>query len=143
MKILECNEPNNNVDFLCNIINRLDIDNSKYKWAISDLDLIPVFHGDYNGIGGEEKESMSYKFLQKIEREGVVVLDRYELYDILEDTQTIRNGVFICLQKQHSIDVNTYRPKVERDKAEELYDNRAECEIRILDGGCFLFYNAK
>lgn len=96
MKILECNEPNNNVDFLCNIINRLDIDNSKYKWAISDLDLIPVFHGDYNGIGGEEKESMSYKFLQKIEREGVVVLDRYELYDILEDTQTIRNGVFIC-----------------------------------------------
>lgn len=137
MKILECSKPNDNIYFLHDIMDGLDINQSNYKWVISDLNLVPAFHGDYSGIGGEENESISYKFLQRMEQEQVVILDGDELYCILEDTQTIRNGVFICLEKQYVIDTQTYRPKVESSNPDQLYDKRAICELRILDGGLF------
>lgn len=137
MKVFECEESNDNTYFLLNILRELQIDKSKYKWGVSDLDLVPVFHGDYNGTGGAVSESISYGFLQKIEREKVAVIDDDERSVILNDTQTIRNGVFICLDKAYKVDIHTYHPKVERDDIEKLYDDRAKHEIRILDGDLF------
>ena len=137
MKILECLEPNNNVYFLSEILNDLNVDKSKYKWVIADLDLIPVFHGDYSGIGGEETENEVCRFLKSVEQEKVIIVNVNELYNILNDTQTVRSGVFICLNKQDSIDVNTYRPKVECNNADQRYDERAKYEVRILDGSLF------
>lgn len=137
MKVLECSEPNDNISFLYDIINSLNIDKLKYKWVISDLDLVPIFHGDYSGIGGEERESVSYNFIKRIEKEKVIVLNSDELFTILKDTQTIRNGVFICLAKEYDIEADTYRPRVESNKSNQMYDERAKYEIRILDGDLF------
>lgn len=137
MKVCKCHEPNDNVDFFCKIIESLNANLSDYKWVISDLDLVPLFCGDFSGIGGEESESVAYNFLKRAEQEKVVIINVDEMYIILEDTQVIRNGVFICLNKQDSIDIHTYRPKVESNSPEKMYDNRAKCEIRILDGELF------
>lgn len=137
MKTFECNDGNDNIFFLYDLINDLKIDKSKYKWIISDLDLIPIFHGDISGVGGIEKKRIAYEFVKRIEQEKVIVLDSDELYKVLEDTQSIRNGVLICLEKRYSIDVDTYRPTVESNNVEQIYDERAKCEIRILDGDLF------
>lgn len=140
MKVLECNEPNDNISFLYDIINNMNIDKLKYKWVISDLDLVPIFHGDYSGIGREESESVSYNFIKRIEKEKVIVINSDELFTILKDTQTIRNGVFICLAKEYDIETNTYRPRVESNKSNQMYDERAKYEIRILDGDIFFIF---
>lgn len=72
--------------------------------------------------------------MRKIELEKVVVVGIDEIYDIFEDTQTIRNGVFICLNSEDEIELDTYRPRVEGKDRNQFYDERAKCEIRILDG---------
>lgn len=68
MKVFECQDPNDNTDFLCKLLNDLDVDKFKYKWVISDLELIPIFHGDYSGIGGNEIQSTAAKFMEKVEQ---------------------------------------------------------------------------
>ena len=137
MKVFECQDPNDNTDFLCKLLNDLAVDKFKYKWVISDLELIPIFHGDYSGIGGNEIQSTAAKFMEKVEQEKVAIVDTDEMYGILEDTQTIRNGVFVCLNKQDSIDIRTYHPRVECGNVDQLYDKRARHEVRILDGSLF------
>lgn len=137
MRVLECYEPNDNTHFFGEILKGLNIDEAKYKWVISDLNLIPIFHGDYSGIGGKEPQGIAYHFMERVEREKAVIVDINEMYNILEDTQSIRNGVFICLSRQDDIDIRTYHPKVECDCTDQLYDERAKCEVRILDGSLF------
>lgn len=137
MRIYECGEPNANIPFFINIIKSLNIDIIKYKWVVSDLDLIPVFHGDYSGVGGNETDSLSYRFIKKIEHNKIVIIDSYELFNLLQDTQSIRNGVFICLENHYNIDLDNYTPKVECKNTNQPYDSRAKYEIRILDGGLF------
>ena len=137
MTILECDEYNNNSYFLKDIIRNMNINMAKCKWIVADLDLIPLFNGDYSGIGGASFFNIAHDFCTKIEKEKIAVLNNKELFEILEFTQTVRNGVFICLEEKYSIDINTYCPSVESRKPEEMYDNRAKCEIKILDGELF------
>lgn len=137
MKIYECNQCNDNSSFLSDVINSMNIDQSKYKWIITDLDLVPIFDGDYSGIGRKASENVAYKFCKKIEQEKIAILNYCELLAVLKETRTIINGVFICLEKQNFVNFNTYRPKVESDVPQRMYDSRAKCEIRILDGELF------
>lgn len=137
VKVYEYYEPNANIPFLLEIINGLNMDKMRYKWVISDLDLVPIFHGDYNGVGGNEEDSLSYRFIKRMELDKVVIMDSDELFEILKDTQTIRNGVFICLENSFSVDLDDYHPKVECENTYKPYDSRAKCEIRILDGDLF------
>ncbi|MDE6420826.1 MAG: hypothetical protein K2K87_09905 [Lachnospiraceae bacterium] len=137
MKVIECIEPNDNIYFVRKVFDDLKIDKANYKWVISDLDLVPMYHGDYSGIGGEEKKSVAFDFVRKMEQEKVAIVDIDEMYCIFEDTQTIRNGVFICLSNEYDIEMDTYRPKVEGRNTNQFYDERAKYEIRILDGSLF------
>ena len=134
MKIIKCPEPNDNIFFVSKLFNDLKLCKKGYKWVVSDLDLVPVEQGDYSGIGGKAKNSTAYDFMKKMERDKVAVINLDELYDIFEDTQTIRNGVFICLNDKDEINMDTYRPRVEGKNTNQIYDERAKCEIRILDG---------
>lgn len=143
MKIFECNECNNNSYFLSDIIKSMNIDYSKYKWIIFDLDLVPIFHGDYCGMGGEVPQSAAYKFLKKMEKDKIAVLSYSEMLMILEDTRTISKGVFICIKKEYGINTDTYCPGVESDRPEEMYDNRSEYEIRVWDGELFFILEKK
>lgn len=142
MRVFECNECNNSY-FLRAIINDMKLDETRYNWVISDLDLVPVFKGDYSGIGAEETQSVAYEFLKKIEREKISIINSRKLYSILEDTRTINNGVFICIEKEYNINVDTYRPIVECNKPNEMYDTRAEYEIRILERELFFVLEKK
>lgn len=56
MKIIKYPEPNDNISFVIKLFNDLKISKKDHKWVISDLDLVPVAHGDYSGIGGMEKK---------------------------------------------------------------------------------------
>lgn len=137
MKVIECPEPNDNICFVRKVFDDLKFDKVNYKWVISDLDLIPIYHGDYSGIGVKEKNSVAFDFVKKIEREKVVIVNIDEMYGIFEDTQTIYNGVFICLKNEDDIQMDTYRPRVEGRNTNQFYDKRAKYEIRILDGSLF------
>lgn len=46
-------------------------------------------------------------------------------------------------KKEYSINTDTYRPRVESDRPEEMYDNRSEYEIRVLDGELFFILEKK
>ena len=76
-------------------------------------------------------------FQKEIEQEKVVIVNIDEMYGIFEDTHTIRNGVFICLNNEYDINTDTYRPRVEGRNTNQFYDERAKFEIRILDGSLF------
>lgn len=58
VKVIKCIEPNDNIYVVRKIFDDLKIDKANYKWVISDLDLVPRYHGDYSGIGGEEKKAL-------------------------------------------------------------------------------------
>ena len=60
---LEYEDSNNNSDFLIEQIQAVQLQMKNCIWMVSDLDLIPVFEGDYSGVGGEEKYSCSYELL--------------------------------------------------------------------------------
>lgn len=137
MKLYECGEPNNNIPFFISILNSLNFDKNDYKWVVSDLELIPIFHGDYSGTGSNDTHSLSYCFVKRTEHSKIVIIDSFELFNVLKDTQSIRNGVFICIENHFNIDINNYRPKVECKNTNQPYDSRAKYEIRILDGDLF------
>lgn len=136
MKTLECDNPNNNSFYLIKLINNLTELTENYYWIIADLDLIPIFKGDYSGIGNERDDGVAYTLLKTIEKSKVVSLDYDQLMQILYDTLTVRNVVLTCFEKSCNIDLNTFRPRVE-SASKKMYDSRAKYEIRILDGELF------
>lgn len=136
MKILECDNPNNNSLYLIKLINNLTELTENYYWIIADLDLIPIFKGDYSGIGSERDDGVAYTLLKTIEKSKAVSLDYDQLMRILYDTLTVRNVVLTCFEKSCKIDLNTFRPSVE-SASKRKYDSRAKYEIRILDGELF------
>lgn len=136
MKILECDDSNNNSSYLIDVINSLTEQKENYYWIIADLDLIPIFKGDYSGIGNKREEGVADTLLKKIEKNEVVSLDYEQLIQILYDTLTVRNVVLTCFKKSCKIDLSTFRPRVE-SASKKMYDSRAKYEIRILDGNIF------
>ncbi len=136
MKILECSNSNNNSSFLIQLINDLTTIKNDCYWAVTDLDLVPVFQGDYSGVGEEQEEGVSYSLLKRIENSKVEILNYEELIKILKDTLTIRNAVLACFDHSYKVNIDSFRPKVETE-SQKLFDCHAKYEIRILDG--FLF----
>lgn len=136
MKTLECDNPNNNSFYLIKLIDNLTELKENYYWIIADLDLIPIFKGDYSGIGNERDEGIAENLLKTVEKSKAVRLDYEQLMQILYDTLTVRNAVLTCLEKSCKVDLNTFRPRVESE-SKKMYDSRAKYEIRILDGELF------
>lgn len=133
MKILECSNSNANSSYIMQLINESTLSNSECYWVIADLELVPAFHGDYSGIGGEQEESKAYSLLKRIESSKVEVVDYIQLIEILEDTLTIRNAVLDCFDLSYEVNLDSFRPKVESE-SKKLFDSHAKYEIRILDG---------
>ncbi len=136
MKVLKYDDANNNSEYLVNLIKSMTDLKTKCYWALSDLDFVPFFHGDYSGIGIMEKKWPAYTALEEYEKNNVIILDYKQLMQFLEDVQTLRNAVIICLEDNYKIDINNFHPKVESQN-KDMYDNRAIYEIRILDGDLF------
>lgn len=138
MELITCANPNDNSDFLLELINKTEYyKNNDYYWVITDLDLIPRFHGDYMGNGGAVSEEIAYSFLKNYENAGIAIMRYNELVNLLKDSQCIRNAVIICFNNQVFIDTNTFRPKVESNNPNKLSHAEAEMEVRILDGDLF------
>ena len=69
MTLLKCDNSIDNAVFLADIIRNFDVDKNNYCRVISDLDLIPSFHGDYSGIGRTTEPTAAYIFLSEIQRQ--------------------------------------------------------------------------
>lgn len=144
MEIITFKNPNDNSDFLLELINRTEYCNSDdYYWVITDLDLTPRFHGDYMGNGGAVSEETAYSFLQIYEKIGIAIINYNNLVNLLKDSQCIRSVIILCFSKQIFIDINTFRPKVESSNSNELSHNEAKIEVRILDGDLFYILKNK
>ena len=142
MKVLECNDTNHNSLYLIELLNSMIKIKENYYWVIADLDLIPIFHGDYSGIGNKEKPRIVTHLLKIIEKDKIAILEHEQLMQVLDDTLSIRNAVIICLEKSYEIDLNLFRPTVESEN-KKMYDSRAKYEIRILDGELFSLLQTK
>ena len=136
MKVLEYNDSNHNSFYLIELLNSMTKIKENYYWVIADLDLIPIFHSDYSGIGNKEKTRIVINLLKTIEKNKIAILEYKQLMQVLDDTLSIRNAVIICLEKSYEIDLDLFRPTVESEN-KRMYDSRAKYEIRILDGELF------
>ena len=136
MKVLEYNDSNHNSFYLIELLNSMTKIKENYYWVIADLDLIPIFHSDYSGIGNKEKPRIVINLLKTIEKDKIAILEYKQLMQVLDDTLSIRNAVIICLEKSYEIDLDLFRPTVESEN-KKMYDSRAKYEIRILDGELF------
>lgn len=144
MEIITFDNPNDNSEFLLELINKTEYCNSDdYYWVITDLDLIPRFHGDYMGNGGAVSEEIAYSFLQNYEKTGIAIMNYNNLVNLLKDSQCVRNVIILCFSKQVFIDTNTFRPKVESSNPDKLSHNEVKIEVRILDGDLFYILKNK
>jgi len=138
MEFITCNDSNNNIEFLIDLIKGMQEGYHNSYWVISDLDLIPLFHGDYKGDGGVNFKEIAYSFNKRVEKEKVVILNYNELMSILNDAQTVRRAVLVCFSSDFSIDTDSFRPLVEPKNPNILSNDNAKYELRILDGGLFI-----
>lgn len=127
---------NNNSGFIKGIFNVISDGRNNIYWGVGDLDIIPRYLGDYPGSGTHNKEDIAWKFGEKVERENIVYLEGRNLYEVLDDTQTIRSGVFVCFFNNSPYDYN-FRPKVEVQEVNAMQHSLSYLEIRILDGDLF------
>lgn len=127
---------NNNSNFIKQLFNVVYKELENIYWAVGDLDIIPKVPDDYPGSGPHENKEIAWKFGEKIEREKVAFLERESLVEILDDTQSIRNGVFICFLNKYPYDYN-FCPRVENKEVNNMQHLLAHLEIRILDGDLF------
>lgn len=133
MKILECSNSNANSSYIMQLINDITLSKSECYWVVADLELVPVFHDDYSGIGGEQEDGKAYSLSKKIETSKVEIVDYIQLIEILKDTLTIRYAVLSCFDLSYKVNLDSFRPKVESE-SKKLFDSHAKYEIRILDG---------
>ena len=120
MKVLECNDTNHNSLYLIELLNSMTEIKENYYWVIADLDLIPIFHGDYSGIGNKEKPRIVTHLLKIIEKDKIAILEHEQLMQVLDDTLSIRNAVIICLEKSYEIDLKLFRPTVESENKKSM-----------------------
>jgi hypothetical protein len=138
MELITCNNPNDNSDFLIDLINKTEYSkNEGYCWVITDLDLIPRFHGDYMGNGGAVSKEIAYSFLEDFKNAGIAIMSYNELVNLFKEAQCVRNAVIVCFSKTVTIDTKTFRPRVETNNLNKLSHSNAKIEIRILDGDLF------
>lgn len=133
---LQIFDGNNNTDFIKELFNVIHKELQSIYWAVGDLEIIPKFSGDYPGSSPYKNKEIAWKFGEKIEREKIVYLEKESLIEILDDTQSIREGVFACFFNKYHYDYN-FRPKVEVKEVDKMQHPLAYLEIRILDGDLF------
>ena len=75
MKVLEYNDSNHNSFYLIELLNSMTKIKENYYWVIADLDLIPIFHSDYSGIGNKEKTRIVINLLKTIEKDKIAILE--------------------------------------------------------------------
>ncbi|MDA1476285.1 hypothetical protein [Bacillus changyiensis] len=127
---------NNNSDFIKKLFNIISIELNNIYWCVGDLEIIPRYLGDYPGSGPHNYEEIAWKFGEKVEREKVVFLEEKDLYDVLNDTQSVRRGVFVCFFNNYPYDYN-FHPIVEVTDVKNMQHSLAYLEIRILDDDLF------
>ncbi|SHM65201.1 hypothetical protein [Gracilibacillus kekensis] len=127
---------NNNSNFIKGLINVISKEQNNIYWGVGDLDIIPRFSGDYPGSGTHKNQEIAWNFGEKVESEKIVFLEGTTLCEVLDDTQTIRRGVFVCFFNNSPYDYN-FRPKVEVKEVNTIQHSLSYLEIRILDGDMF------
>lgn len=141
MELITCNNPNDNSDFLIDLISKTEYSkNEGYYWVITDLDLIPRFHEDYMGNGGAVSKEILYSFLEDFKNAGIAIMSYNELVNLFKEAQCVRNAVIVCFSKTVNIDTKTFRPRVETNNLNKLSHSNAIMEIRILDGDLFYVF---
>lgn len=141
MRLCEFDDSNNNSNYVIELLTNAQKKISDNYWLVSDLDMVPIFLGDYSGTGQIEKENVAYEFQLKMEKERISILTFNRLIEILKATRTIYNGVFMCFPNNVFIDKASFRPVVEAKNPNDMSHKDAIYEIRILDGDLFYIFD--
>lgn len=81
---------NNNAAFLKGLFVQIQaLSDTELSWSVSNLDFIPVDHGDF--IGGVPSIEMQklYNFQKRILEEHRIIINHYEFLDLLENIRSI------------------------------------------------------
>jgi hypothetical protein len=131
------NYPNNNSSFLIKLASIINIEiNNEKIWAVGSLVLTPKFHGDYPPAKEAKFDEIAHSFAKKVEKEGIVYASFDEIQQILQDTQYVREGVFICLPRLVDRSFQFF-PLADVEDVEEIQHPLALVEIRVIDGDIF------
>lgn len=123
--------PNNNVEFISNIIKYIDSIYNNYYWYITDLNIIANDREDYLNNKPVFSERV-FNFQKQVEDEKGVYIKTDRLLEILFESRAIMMGVLICFNDDVP-KTKKYIPSVE-DDINRVITTNAMLEIRILDG---------
>ncbi|WP_372010397.1 hypothetical protein NBRC13296_06825 [Paenibacillus chitinolyticus] len=128
-------DPNNNIHEIIKLLDFLT-EKEEVQWIISDLDIVPQYHGDYSPNGKIENISHVYLFELEIQKNFFVSLNYSKLRKILEEASCIRRGVFICLQEK--TELTEFYATVEPKEPHAIQHKFGLHEVRILDDLIFI-----
>ena len=123
--------PNNNAEFISDIVKYIDSLYSNYYWYITDLNIIANDREDYLNNKPMFSERV-FNFQKQVDDENGVYIKTDKLLEILFESRAIMRGVLSCFNDDIP-KIKRYIPLVEEDISREITTN-AMLEIRILDG---------
>lgn len=131
---IKYDNPNENAHFISGILQSVsETVSNNVKWLISELELVPKYNGDYSPTGKNQNPDYAYHFTERIRNEHIVLCSGSELRLALEESTSVRWGVFLGFLDKTSTDVDFY-PTVEVEEIELIQHPLALIEIRIIDG---------
>ncbi|SEG78807.1 hypothetical protein [Paenibacillus sp. UNC499MF] len=94
----ESKDPNNNSDEILGVLQFYTELQPNVSWLIGDLELVPLYLGDYHPSGKvEPPQRVSLTLIQKFQEEGFLRLSLMEIEEMLNDSLSVRHAVFVCL----------------------------------------------
>ncbi|MFC9775301.1 hypothetical protein [Paenibacillus chitinolyticus] len=125
----ESKDSNNNSEEILGLLQFYTNLSRNVSWLVGDLELVPTYIGDYHPSGKvEPPQRVSLTMIQKFQEEGFLRLSLKEIEEMLNDSLSVRRGVFVCLPEH--VEVSHFHGDAESTSLQHEY---ALYEITVLD----------
>lgn len=124
----ESKDPNNDSEEILGLLQFYTELQPNVSWLIGDLELVPLYLGDYHPTGKAEPQRISLTLIQKFQEEGFLRLFLKEIEEMLNDSLSVHRAVFVCLPEHE--EVSHFRGDAE---SFSLQHASALHEITVLD----------
>ncbi|MEC0248197.1 hypothetical protein P4H65_20580 [Paenibacillus chitinolyticus] len=124
----ESKDSNNNSEEILGLLQFYTNLSRNVSWLIGDLELVPLYLGDYHPTGKPEPQRISLTMIQKFQEEGFLRLSLKEIEEMLNDSLSVHRAVFVCLPEH--VEVSHFHGDAE---SLSLQHESALHEITVLD----------
>ena len=100
---------NNNATFLKELLVQIQaLSDTELSWSVSNLDFIPIDHGDFVGGVPDIKMEKLYDFQKRILEEHRIIINHNDFLDLVENIRSIYEGKFVTISKGEQIIIKIF-----------------------------------